>query len=224
MMHLLESPEPQEHLAKEENHLFNPPSEKSMNKDLALRYWRISIQYFHLVQHVSNKIAEQGNAWGIISDSVVSDIEFDEMTKWSDYRLATPLLFNLYHGIELMLKGFAAPTTTSSSPKPTHRLSVLASEFNANHQNEDISNFLSKYLEIDKIPDPIRQFLVDSNITADQYYQALKYPDSTSGSTYMHANLYYHDEWGVSFYKDLRDDVAAARRAFVALGRSLVQG
>ena len=190
-----------------------------MNHQLALRYWNISIQYLHLAQHVSDEIVKHGNAWVVVGEPSPPDIDYFERTKWSDHMVAMPLLFNFYHGIELMLKGFATLTAPPSS-MPTHKLSALASDFNAQYSNQAIANFLSKYLEINHVPGPLRRFLVESKISVDQYYQALKYPESNSGSAYMHHNLYYQSDWGVPFYEELRDDIFAARRAFVVLGRS----
>ena len=186
----------------------------------ALKYWNLGIQYLHLAQHVSDEVVKGGNPWVVVGEPSFPDTEYFEKTKWSDHMLATPLLFNFYHGIELMLKGFAA--LDSSKPmRPSHKLSDLAEQFHRNYRSTDVQGFLSKYLNASTVPSPLREFFKWSGTDVDKYYQALKYPESTDGKDYMHNELYYQSEWGVPFYAELRDDILAARQAFVRLGRTL---
>ncbi|GAU09754.1 hypothetical protein [Desulfoplanes formicivorans] len=72
----------------------------------ATEFWETGIQYINLTQSVSRKIVEKNNANFMISDEEFIGDDFFEATRWSDYRLSIPLIFNLYHGLELLLKGF----------------------------------------------------------------------------------------------------------------------
>lgn len=47
-----------------------------MNYQLALRYWNIGIQYLHLVQHASDEIVKQGNAWVVTGKQRIPDTEY----------------------------------------------------------------------------------------------------------------------------------------------------
>ena len=76
------------------------------NCDKALGFWRVGIQYLHLVQAVSNETHRQGNAHLVMSDETITTGKYMEETKWSDHNLVIPLLFNFYHGLETILKGF----------------------------------------------------------------------------------------------------------------------
>jgi hypothetical protein len=186
---------------------------------LALKYWRLGIQYLHLAQQASDEIAKQGNAWVVVGDGP-EPIDYAERTKWSDHMVATPVLFNFFHGIELMLKGFSALNGPRTKP-PNHSLSSLATAFNDEQSDVAISQFLAKYLNAKTVPSPLKEFLASSHTDIDKYYQALKYPESVAGQEYMHNELYYKGEWGLPFYCQLRDDIAAVRPAIVSLGRSL---
>ena len=186
---------------------------------LALKYWRLGIQYLHLTQQASDEISKQRNAWLVVGEGP-EPIDYAERTKWSDHMVATPVLFSFFHGIELMLKGFAALKGPRTKP-PNHSLSALASAFNDEQNDAVISQFLEKYLKAATVPSPLKEFLAASHTDIDKYYQALKYPESAAGQEYIHNELYYKGEWGLSFYSQLRDDIAAVRPALVCLGRSL---
>jgi len=72
--------------------------------------------------------------------------ELDRQTKWSDARLVEPLLFNFYHGLELLLKGFAL-WKSGSNPKLDHLLTVLLDSFMKEYPREvDLISAFQKYL------------------------------------------------------------------------------
>jgi hypothetical protein len=76
--------------------------------DEALGYWTVGIQYLHLVETVANETIQQGNQFVVVSDDEISLERYASETKWSDHSLVVPLLFDFYHGIEVLLKGFLA--------------------------------------------------------------------------------------------------------------------
>ena len=89
-------------------------------------FWTTAIQYLHLVEIVTAEIVKQGNVWGVEAPYNISEEEFREMTKWSDFRIAVPLLFNFYHGVELLLKGFLIAKNEFQS---IHQISILFDKF-----------------------------------------------------------------------------------------------
>jgi hypothetical protein len=192
----------------------------TVSYDYAMRYWNLGIQYLHLTQHVSSQVVESGNLWVVAGEPNYPDTEYFEKTKWSDFMLATPLLFNFYHGVELMLKGFVA--LASGQPvKRSHKLTDLAASFFMYHPGAEPGPFLSKYLNANTAPSPLREFFAASKTDVDMFYEALKYPDGGGGKQFLHNKLHYQSEWGVPFYSELRDDILSARQSFVRLGRSL---
>ena len=73
--------------------------------NLARHFLTLSETYFFLVRNVLEENVKQGNLHLVTLDKEISEEEYDEMTKWSDFNIF-PILFNFYHGLELLMKGF----------------------------------------------------------------------------------------------------------------------
>lgn len=189
------------------------------NCDKALGFWRVGIQYLHLVQAVSNETHRQGNAHFFMSNDKITTDKYMEETKWSDHNLVIPLLFNFYHGLETILKGFLCAKTPQV--KPSHRLSQLLASFKADFQDSSLIPYFEKYIDKDKLPNILLEFCRKSNISIDDYYQALKYSEGTSGNQYQHYPLKYQGQYGIQFFVDLRNDIERIRRESVSLGRKM---
>ena len=192
-----------------------------MNSDCskALAFWTVGIQYLHLVQCVSDEIQKQGNVHVLISDGPISTDEYNEKTKWSDHGLVIPLLFNLFHGLEVILKGFLCAKGRQFGV--SHKLSQLLSDFKAEYPSSSLVPLFEKYIENAHLPSILSDFCNESRITIDEYYQALKYPEGTSGNQYQHYSLKYKGEEGSSFFSALRDDIEILRMESVRLSRQI---
>lgn len=185
----------------------------------ALGYWTTGLQYLHLVEHVIYETIAQRNAHVVISDKEISLEQYKLDTKWSDHNLVIPVLFNFYHGIEVVLKGFLV--VTGASFKPNHKLSQLVAAFEEQNPGHVIGSMARKYIVQNQLPEVLASFCKTSGITIDDYYQALKYPQSTRGHEYKHYQLKYRGEEGMSFFVDLAKDIREVRPEIVTLGRSI---
>ena len=90
--------------------------------DVAFSFWTVSFQYLMLVENISRETTSNRNPLGHMKDVKKGPITEDELldaTRWSDHILIIPLLFNLYHGIELLVKGFLL-ITPGVDVKPRH--------------------------------------------------------------------------------------------------------
>ena len=146
----------------------------------ALGYWTIGLQYLHLVEAVIAETVAQRNAHVLVSDREISWDQYERDTKWSDHRLVIPVLFDFYHGVEVILKGFLV--AEGKTVGTNHKLSHLASEFETCFPCHTLGATARKYIAQDQLPDLLRSFCKASGITIDDYYQALKYPQSTRGN------------------------------------------
>ena len=72
---------------------------------MALSFCETGRQYLNLADAAANEIFLQGNPCGLVSDEPISPERFAEETKWADHNLCLPILFNFYHGIEVLMKG-----------------------------------------------------------------------------------------------------------------------
>jgi len=192
--------------------------------DLGLAHWKVALQYLSLVEAASIQIARQKNSFGVVKDvskGPVTDTELERKTRWSDHRMIIPLLFNLYHGIELLVKGYRA--ATSCELKPTHGIVQLCEEFIAAHPNEQvIALFLRKFTVEECLPEMLRAFLKANSLSIEQLYQAVRYPTDTKFvRIWNYLDLQYNGDDGVAFFCDLSKNIRKMRRAAVRHGRSL---
>ena len=185
----------------------------------ALGYWTIGIQYLHLVEAVISETVSQRNAHFILSDDEIGWDQYARKTKWSDFRLVIPVLFDFYHGLEIVLKGFLV--AAGVPPTTEHKLSRLVAAFEDKFPNSVIAETVKKYIEQDQLPDMLASFCATSGITIDDYYQALKYPQSARGNVYNHYPLKYRGQEGVLFFEELAKDIKEVVKQIVTLGRSI---
>jgi hypothetical protein len=197
----------------------------SAEYDVALSFWTVSFQYLMLVENVAREIVSNLNPLGLTklhSEGPITEDELVEATRWSDQSLVIPLLFNLYHGIELLVKGFLL-ITPGVQVKPQHSIQRLCRGFSAAYPNEiELNAFLKKYTEESQLPPLLRDFLRDNALTFADLYQALRYPiDQDFVDLKRYVRLKYKGQQGVHFFRELDEEIKSIRPLAVRLGRSL---
>ncbi|HEX2238775.1 MAG TPA: hypothetical protein VHJ19_10720 [Gammaproteobacteria bacterium] len=175
-----------------------------------------------LARDKNEKIIAGGNEFGHVADDEIDREQLISETAWSDIRIIIPLLFDFYHGVEILLKGFLI--CKDKLRDKNHKLSELLTTFDSAYSNHKIGRLLSPYIINEQLLEPLASFCAKSNISIDEYYQALKYPESMSGSAYRHTLLMYQDEAGLDFFRRLVGDVKQLQREEVALGRLMCPG
>lgn len=185
----------------------------------ALNYLTIGLQYLHLVENVVQKTIEYNNCWLVESNAEISWDDYDAKTKWSDHRIIIPVMFNLFHGIELTLKGLLMLSTFNR--KANHKISKLVNSIAKLYKNSKILDFYFKYTKMNNIPEPLRSFFSKSCISVNEYYQAFKYPENfENNKEYMHIELKYKGNEGLNFYQDLYKDINIFIKELVKLVNS----
>jgi len=69
----------------------------------------------------------------------------------------------------------------------------------------------------------VKFFCDSSSITIDEYYQSLKYAESTSGNEFHHRPLKYTGEEGAEFYSKLAHDIDHILKESVSLSSKLCE-
>jgi hypothetical protein len=69
------------------------------NENISLHFLTLASKYLILVQNILNESIKIGNK------HFVTDGDYSENTRWSDFNIFIPTLFNFYHGLELLMKG-----------------------------------------------------------------------------------------------------------------------
>jgi hypothetical protein len=178
-----------------------------------------------LVENVARETVAQGNTWFMAKDWEDGEItadEYAEGTRWSDHTLIIPLLFNLYHGIELLVKGFLL-VAPDQMVKPRHSIGRLCRQFSREYPDEtELNDFFAKFTDDQRLPALLADFLKDNGLTLNDLYQAVRYPSDQDFQTLRkYVELKYQGEEGLPFFQELVDDIKAVRVSAVRLGRSL---
>jgi len=192
--------------------------------DVALSFWTAAFQYLMLVENASREIVANDNTWMMIKDfdgGSISESEYAEATRWSDHRTVIPLLFNLHHGIELLIKGFLLSDPDEDIRK-SHDIIELHSRFIHLFPDESVlNNFIHKYTCEHAMPYILKRFLRDNKIDARSLYQALRYPSPDFRVMRNYAGLKYQGKKGIHVFSDLHSEIQQVRASAVALGRSM---
>lgn len=192
--------------------------------NIALSFWTASFQYLMLVENAANEIVVHGNTWVMVKDfegGPITEEEYAEITRWSDHTTIIPLLFNLLHGIELLIKGFILSDPHEDLAK-SHDIIHLCSPFYHMFPDESVLNgFFHKYTCEYAMPEILKKFLRENRIDIRSMYQALRYPSPDFQVMRDYRSLKYNGEKGVHVFSDLQAEILNVRKSAVALGRSL---
>lgn len=91
-------------------------------------YIGTAYQFWNLVREAINEMGNINNknvAFSKPDPSISYDESwenYDKKTRWNDFKIGVPLLFNYYHGLELLMKGLLQETNNLPQ-KNTHKLS-----------------------------------------------------------------------------------------------------
>lgn len=183
-----------------------------------LDYASLSLQFLSVAENCCAELVARDNAMTVVSDgSSPFDIRaFEDITGWSDHKIAIPILFNFFHGIELTLKAFLAHREVSA---PGHKLTSLLAKFRCQYGDSDLAELIGKsILGIDSTS-PLANFLAHNNVTIDSWYQTLKYPETTKGASVTHTTLKYKGADGAAFWQGIGHAARDIRQACLALAR-----
>lgn len=188
----------------------------------SLAFWTMGEKYLNLAEGISDQIISSRNRYMIVSREDISWEKYEIKTKWNDVNMAIPLLFNFYHGLELMLKGFILFSEKSGS-QLDHRITKLYKKFVAGYADQkQLILLFARYIDKSEMPELLRDFVTHNRLSVDQFYESLRYPyNKNLTSEYQHLVLKYRGPKGLQFYRDLRKDIRSTMKLIVALSRLL---
>jgi hypothetical protein len=188
----------------------------------------MGLKYLHLVRVTAEQVVDAKNKtvatwWGDRTPEEEAS-ELDRQTKWSDARLIEPLLFNFYHGLELLLKGFVL-WAAGMDTKLDHRMTRLLESFMAAFPNEhELTKVFQKYITRSAMTELLSEYLEQNGLSVDNFYESLRYPfDRKFAQNYEHLVLKYKGREGLPFYEQLVTDIGSLAKMAVSLGRKLEQ-
>jgi len=191
----------------------------------ALHFWTMAEKYLHLTRVVSEEVVANKNRFFVMSGTPITAEQLQDETRWTDTNLIEPLLFNFYHGLELMLKGFLM-FRPRPADKLNHRLSSLLSEFQSRYpEAQSLDLLFQKYVVVAHMPEMLKAFFKDNDIPVDRFYECLRYPfDVRLARDFNHLNLKYKGKRGLPFFRGLVEDTESIMRESVAISRTEQEG
>jgi len=144
----------------------------------SLEFYRIGHQFLNSAKLLLEELIKSDNKNVIISDVEITERDFEQATKYSDFNIMIPILFNYYHGLELIIKG--ALEQKGKLSKDRHNIDILVEKLKEEYKDD--SNFTKCVTEkIDNSIIIISKFESDNKkINGFSIYEALRYPDNRS--------------------------------------------
>lgn len=181
-------------------------------------YLSLGEQFLRLSYETSIELVNSKNPHFVVSDKPLRPGEYERRTRWSDHAVGIAALFNRFHGLELILKGFL--TARQSAPKH-HCLTKLVEDFDRAYPNEALTQLVMDALNVFVPGSPLARFFEDNELHIDQWYEALKYPELRDGTSIDHFGLKYGGEDTTPFWAGVAESVAQVQRRAIALANSL---
>lgn len=184
----------------------------------ALPYLKLAFHFLRLAEGASAQSTRRGNPHVVDSSKPMTPAQYDRATAWSDHAVGIAVLFNFYHGIELVIKGLLA---LQVQPPTHHRLTELLSCLEQDQVCTSLSATLATLVRDIDSDSPIGQFLNANSIKIDSWYESLKYPKSTNGKTFCHTELEYGSVGTLAFWRTLGSSAKQLRKQVVECLRKI---
>lgn len=175
-------------------------------------YITIAYKFHNLVASIIGEMEKSKNITTIISDSDKNKSdeeiwkEYDYNVRWTDLKVGIPILFNFYHGLELLLKGLI--TFKNENIKLNHSLSQLLITFENqdNINNQRLVDWFNKYVSFNN--NPFKEVFVENNLdNTDSYHILFRYPGKKDSSLFNHGKLTGQSQNGLLKYLELKKDI-----------------
>ena len=176
--------------------------------DISLHFLKLSHNYLSLVRNALEEAIKQGNVFVVIKNHKISEKELTEETKWSDFNIIVPILYNFYHGLELLMKG-SLILIKDYNFKKTHDIKKLLNDFCTNYKKDiEIIKILNKYADINLMPKILSKFLKENKINVNEFYIFLRYPlDVRNKKRFSYYRLHGNEEEGLNLFKEIVSDI-----------------
>ena len=185
---------------------------------MKFNYIGITYQFWSLVRESINEMEKIQNISLVISNANpdLSETEkwkvYEEKTRWNDFNIGVPILFNYYHGLELLMKGLLQEVQI----QPKKKNHILTDYFNQIVENESkfstkIIDNLGTFLRQDN---PFQKFFSDNKGSVDDFYIMLRYPAPIQeNSHYVFGHIRGSDKQGLNKWLSLRNNTIEIKKA-----------
>lgn len=170
-------------------------------------YITLGYNFLQLTINSIDEMEKQGNHHTIISDGNSSEQEswanYEEKTKWNDNNIAIPVLFNFYHGVELVLKGLNL-ICGSNELKHNHKLRehIKSLSLCSNPPDAILIAFFDDLLKYDP-----NGFFKENKSNSNQFHILFRYPEKfvkKNTQDVISSMLKSQKEVGLAAFKEIR--------------------
>jgi HEPN domain-containing protein len=165
----------------------------------------LGYNFLQLTINSIDEMEKQGNKSTILSSGRLNREDswkkYEELTNWNDHNIAIPVLFNFYHGVELVLKGLYLESGHETLAK-THRLSELLQKLESVQSPPD--NILLDFFKGLLSYDP-NGFYQKNNTYIDEYYLLLKYPELGPDKEVKYFMIRSQEAEGLKTFTEVRE-------------------
>jgi hypothetical protein len=186
-----------------------------MNSNLA-NFGGLAYNYLNLVKLSIKEMEKQGNPNMLFVDPETTEEEYDQKTSWNDQNIAIPLLFNFYHGLELIMKSILWKEHVDFPNN--HNLSILLKKLDeVKPLPKKLIEILKKYI-ISK-DNPFNNFFASNNTdkSVTNFHLMLKYPANTKdlevSKHYDYSAIRDQGALGLERFKELERDISRIKPA-----------
>jgi HEPN domain-containing protein len=165
---------------------------------IGYNFLRLSINSIEEMNKQGNKTMIFMN--GDLSDED-SDLEFNDRTKWNDQNIGIPVLFNFFHGIELILKGLIIHCGGELADNK-HKLTTLLEKLK-NTPNAPSESLLDHFKNV-LMKNGLDAFFQENNKTVDSFYILFKYPEHNNGKSIKFYPLRGKQEQGLIRFNTIK--------------------
>jgi hypothetical protein len=169
-------------------------------------YIGLAYQFFNLTREAINEMVKQGNYTMNISDPQPDEEQswktYEEQTRWNDFNIGVPILFNFYHGLELFMKGLLQELGNEEK-MTSHKLTDLESRLKNKTLGipESMLDILNLHLSNRS---PFHEFFVTNNLGIDNFYELLKYPESKKGQEFFFWDIRGQEQQGLKKFEEIK--------------------
>lgn len=185
-------------------------------------YYGFAHQFLNLVTASIEEMENQRNKnTSIISDTGDKDRNneiHEEDRKWCDVNMALPIMFNLYHGLELFMKAILNEHEGFSKG---HKLTLLLMEIKAIEDPylDDIICILDKQIN----NSPFKDYFMDNQVTIDSFYEVLKYAEYGKDTDVSIATIFGKEEEGLKKFVEVKNDIKTLRERLYEWKKSKIK-
>ncbi|WP_148232104.1 hypothetical protein [Maribacter sp. HTCC2170] len=170
---------------------------------MAYQFWNLTREAIVEMKKLENKTMVFSN-YDPNQTEDESRLTYKDKTKWNDFNVGVPILFNFYHGLELFMKGLLQEVGKLTPTQKNHKITEILSRIKENESlfTSEIIDLLEYYIGTNN---PFHLFFEANEGNVDDFYIFLRYPESrNSENDYTFKEICGNEKPGLKRFVQIR--------------------